>query len=267
MRWNADGTEMPRYIEVKQLKKVYPSSLNSITALDGVALEISDGEFVSILGPSGCGKSTLLRCIAGLESISDGSILVKGKPLSGPPEKLGIVFQRDTLADWRTVLSNVLLVSEFRRHKKGDVRPRGMELLALFGLSDYASRYPWELSGGMRQRVAICRALADDPELLLMDEPFGALDAMTRDQLNVELQRIWYQKQKTVLFVTHSIVEAVFLSDRVAVMSSNPGRIIEVLPIDLPRPRRLAMREIPQFARFVARIRELFMSLGILKDE
>jgi NitT/TauT family transport system ATP-binding protein len=258
---------MARYIEVNQLRKVYPSSLNNITALDGVTLGISVGEFVSILGPSGCGKSTLLRCIAGLESISGGSILVNGKPLSGPPEKLGIVFQRDTLADWRTVLNNVLLVSEFRRHKTGDMRSRGMELLALFGLSDYAGRYPWELSGGMRQRVAICRALADDPELLLMDEPFGALDAMTRDQLNVELQRIWYQKQKTVLFVTHSIVEAVFLSDWVAVMSSNPGRIIEVLHIDLPRPRRLAVREIPQFARFVAQIREIFMSLGILRDE
>ena len=155
----------------------------------------------------------------------------------------------------------------FGEIKKADVRARGIELLALFGLSDYMNCYPWELSGGMRQRVAICRALADDPELLLMDEPFGALDAMTRDQLNVELQRIWYRKQKTVLFVTHSIVEAVFLSDRVAVMSSNPGRVIEVLQIDLPRPRRLAMRETPQFASLAARIRGIFMSLGILRDE
>jgi NitT/TauT family transport system ATP-binding protein len=258
---------MALYIEVNQLRKVYPSIPSNITALDGVALQIADGEFISLLGPSGCGKSTLLRCIAGLEPVSGGTIRIKSKPLDGPPDKLGIVFQRDTLADWRTVLDNVLLVSEFRRHKKSDVRARGIELLSLFGLSDYTIRYPWELSGGMRQRVAICRALADDPELLLMDEPFGALDAMTRDQLNVELQRIWYQKQKTVLFVTHSIVEAVFLSDRVAVMSSNPGRVIEVLEIDLPRPRRLAMRETPQFASLVARIREIFMSLGILRDE
>jgi NitT/TauT family transport system ATP-binding protein len=258
---------MAFYIEVSQLKKVYASRSSDITALAGVTLDISDGEFVSILGPSGCGKSTLLRCIAGLEPVSAGTVLIRSKPLDGPPERLGIVFQRDTLADWRTVLDNVLLVSEFRRHQTGDVRARGMELLALFGLSDYTHRYPWELSGGMRQRVAICRALADDPELLLMDEPFGALDAMTRDQLNVELQRIWYQKQKTVLFVTHSIVEAVFLSDRVAVMSSNPGRVIEVLDIALPRPRRLAVRETPQFASLVARIREIFMSLGILKDE
>jgi NitT/TauT family transport system ATP-binding protein len=259
---------MAFYIEVKELKKVYASSSsNDITALAGVALDISEGEFISILGPSGCGKSTLLRCIAGLEPVSGGTILIKSKPLDGPPERLGIVFQRDTLADWRTVLDNVLLVSEFRRNKKADVRARGIELLALFGLSDYMNCYPWELSGGMRQRVAICRALADDPELLLMDEPFGALDAMTRDQLNVELQRIWYQKQKTVLFVTHSIVEAVFLSDRVAVMSSNPGRVIEVLEIDLPRPRRLAMRETPQFASLAARIRRIFMSLGILRDE
>jgi NitT/TauT family transport system ATP-binding protein len=258
---------MTAYVDVVQVGKIYASAGGGISALDNVALEIRQGEFISVVGPSGCGKSTLLRCIAGLESVSSGAINIRGRPIVGPPERLGIVFQRDTLADWRTVLGNVLLISEFRRRDRAQSEARARELLALFGLKDFVNKYPWELSGGMRQRVAICRALLDDPDLLLMDEPFGALDAMTRDQLNVELQRIWYDRKKTVLFITHSIVEAVFLSDRVAVMSRNPGSVIELIDIDLPRPRKLTLRETPEFARTVARIRDIFMSLGILKDE
>ena len=258
---------MSLYVEADGLGKVYDSSGGNITALENVSLRIRDNEFLSVLGPSGCGKSTLLRCIAGIEPISSGSIRIKGQNLVGPPESLGIVFQRDTLADWRTVIRNVLLIAEFRGRNGLEMRDRAHGLLSLFGLDGYADRYPWELSGGMRQRVAICRALLDDPGLLLMDEPFGALDAMTRDQLNVELNRIWYQKQKTVLFITHSIGEAVFLSDRVAVMSRNPGRVIDTFEIDLPRPRKLSIRETPEFSRYVSRIRDVFMSLGILKEE
>jgi NitT/TauT family transport system ATP-binding protein len=258
---------MALYVEADRIGKVYDSTGGDITALENVTLQVHDAEFLSVLGPSGCGKSTLLRCIAGIEPISSGSILIKGNLLTGPPDSLGIVFQRDTLADWRTVLRNVTLVAEFRGVDGPETRERAHALLSLLGLDGYADRYPWELSGGMRQRVAICRALLDDPELLLMDEPFGALDAMTRDQLNVELHRIWYQKQKTVVFVTHSIGEAVFLSDRVVVMSRNPGRVIETFDIDLRRPRKLAIRETPEFAGYVAKIRDVFMSLGILKDE
>jgi NitT/TauT family transport system ATP-binding protein len=258
---------MVAYVELAKVGKIYASAGGGIVALDDVVLDVRQSEFISILGPSGCGKSTLLRCIAGLEAITSGVIRIKGRPIDGPPDTLGIVFQRDTLADWRTVLRNVLLIAEFRRRDRAQAEARARELLALFGLKDFVDKYPWELSGGMRQRVAICRALLDDPELLLMDEPFGALDAMTRDQLNVELQRIWYNRQKTVVFITHSIAEAVFLSDRVAVMSNNPGRVIELIDVELPRPRRLSIRETPEFSRHVAKIRDIFMSLGILKDE
>jgi NitT/TauT family transport system ATP-binding protein len=258
---------MSLHVEADNLGKVYGSSAGDITALENVFLQIRDYEFLSVLGPSGCGKSTLLRCVAGLEPVSSGTIRVKGQKLDGPPESLGIVFQRDTLADWRSVMDNVLLVTEFRGRVDAATRTRAKDLLSLFGLDGYATRYPCELSGGMRQRVAICRALLDDPGLVLMDEPFGALDAMTRDQLNVELQRIWYQKRKTVMFITHSINEAVFLSDRVAVMSRNPGRVIETFEIDLPRPRKLSIRESPEFSGYVGQIRDVLMSLGILKEE
>lgn len=258
---------MPVYVEADRLGKVYESEAGDIVALEDVSLQLRDREFLSVLGPSGCGKSTLLRCVAGLERISSGAIRINGDGLEGPPQSLGIVFQRDTLADWRSIIQNVLLISEIRGTINSNTRSRAMTLLSLFGIADYAERFPWELSGGMRQRAAICRALLDDPELVLMDEPFGALDAMTRDQLNVELQRIWLDTRKTVMFITHSISEAVFLSDRVAVMSRNPGRIIETFTIDLPRPRRLAIRETPEFARYLSQIRGVFMSLGILKED
>ncbi len=258
---------MSLHVEAVRLGKVYESEAGDIVALEDVSLEIRDREFLSVLGPSGCGKSTLLRCVAGLERISSGAIRINGNDLEGPPRRLGIVFQRDTLADWRSIIGNVLLVSEIRGTIDANSRTRALELLSLFGIADYADRFPWELSGGMRQRAAICRALLDDPELVLMDEPFGALDAMTRDQLNVELQRIWVETRKTVMFITHSIGEAVFLSDRVAVMSRNPGRVIDTFTIDLPRPRRLAVRETPRFAEYVSRILGVFMSLGILKEE
>ena len=263
----SSAASAPAYVDIAGLHKIYGRGATAVAALENIDLTIRNGEFLSIVGPSGCGKSTLLRCVAGLEDVSSGTIRIKDSPIKGPPPNLGIVFQKDTLADWRTVLDNVLLVAEFRRLDRKVCEKRARELLHLLGLSDFVDRRPWELSGGMRQRVAICRALVDDPELLLMDEPFGALDAMTRDQLNVELQRIWLNSRKTLLFITHGIAEAVFLSDRVVMMSRNPGRIIETIDINLPRPRPLAIRETPEFGRYVSRIRALFMSLGILKEE
>ena len=254
-------------IEIRDASKVFESDRGNVEALSNINLVIRPREFVSIVGPSGCGKSTLLKCVAGLEQITSGTLRVRGQPVTESPDSLGIVFQRDLLVDWRTILDNVLLVAEFKRYDPVKARARAFELLSLFGIEDYADRYPWELSGGMRQRASICRALVDDPDMLLMDEPFGALDAMTRDQLNVELQKMWLATGKTALFITHGITEAVFLADRVAVMSRNPGRIIEVIDIDLPRPRHLSVRETPGFTRYTAHLREVFLSLGILKDE
>jgi NitT/TauT family transport system ATP-binding protein len=207
-----------------------------------------------------------MRCIAGLENISSGAILIDGTPLSGPPDKLGVVFQRDALVDWRTIINNVLLQAEFLREGPKPRVEQARRLLERVGLGGFEARFPWELSGGMRQRASICRALLCDPELLLMDEPFGALDAMTRDDLNVELTRIWQDLGQTVVFITHSIVEAVFLSDRVAMMSRSPGRIIDLIEIDLPRPRPLSIRESKEFGVYTQRIRHQFTELGILKE-
>jgi NitT/TauT family transport system ATP-binding protein len=254
------------YVSIEGVGKSYESRQGAVHALSGIDLDVREGEFLSILGPSGCGKSTILKCIAALENVTAGRIRVRGAPLLGPPDRLGMVFQRDVLLDWRTILDNVLITAEFAKLRQEELRPRALQLLRRFGLDGYEARHPWELSGGMRQRAAICRALLCDPELLLMDEPFGALDAMTRDDLNLELARIWQDARKTVVFVTHGITEAIFLSDRVVMMDRNPGRIVEILDIDLPRPRHLAVRETPEFARYVAHIRRLFAGLGILKD-
>ncbi len=253
---------MSAFVEAERLNKVYSADGAPIVALKDVDLRIDEGEFVSVLGPSGCGKSTLLKCIAGLEPISDGRLVLNGEAIHAPPTGMGIVFQRDLLLDWRTVLDNVLLPAEFRGLRKDDYRERAIEVLGLFGLKDFVHRFPWELSGGMRQRASICRALLIDPQLLLMDEPFGALDAMTRDELNLELQRIWMQTRKTVVFITHSIAEAIFLGDRVVVMSRNPGCIAADLTIDLERPRDLSIRETPRFGEYAAAIRDIFARLG-----
>jgi NitT/TauT family transport system ATP-binding protein len=251
-------------VELRNINKTYKSPRGDIHALENINLEIRDGEFLSLLGPSGCGKSTLLRCLAGLEAISSGEVRIGGELLTRPPEGLGIVFQHDLLLDWRTVLENVLLPIEFRRLSKKDYREPALALLETFGLRSFADRFPWELSGGMRQRVAICRALVDEPSLLLMDEPFGALDAITRDNLNIELQRIWTRTKKSVLFITHSIPEAILLSSRVAVMGRDPGHIEEIIEVALPRPRTLATRETPDFVRYSAYVRTIFERLGTL---
>ena len=257
---------MKPYVTVTGGNKIYHSSRGDIQALRDINLTINNGEFLSIVGPSGCGKSTLLRCVAGLEKVTSGSVAILSKEIDAPPAELGMVFQRDVLLDWRTVIDNVLLPVAFRGENPKLKAQRASELLGMFDLQGFERRYPWELSGGMRQRVAICRALLDDPALLLMDEPFGALDALTRDELNLELQNIWYRSKKTVLFITHGISEAVFLSDRVAVMKKSPGEIVEIIDVDLPRPRTLAVRDTSEFTALTRRVRVIFEDLGIFKE-
>ena len=252
-------------VEIDCIQKTYVSRKGSVVALSDISLSIPQRQFVSLLGPSGCGKSTLLRCVAGLEIPSGGVVRVDGSVVQRPPDSMGIVFQRDVLLDWLDVLDNILLPAKLKRFDEPEARRRAQELLKLIGLEGFENRPPWELSGGMRQRIAICRALLLNPSLLLMDEPFGALDAMTRDELNVELQRLWMTNTNTVLFVTHSIPEAVFLSDRVVVMSRSPGSIVDVLDIELARPRALAVRETPEFGAYVARIRRIFEGFGMLR--
>jgi NitT/TauT family transport system ATP-binding protein len=251
-------------VTVRGLRKVYPSAQGEVMALSGVDLSVSGGTFVSIVGPSGCGKSTILMIVAGLVDRTAGEVVVGGLPVTRPLTDVGIVFQRDLLFDWRSVLGNVMLQADIRGLDKARARDKALALLEKVGLKGFEAHYPWQLSGGMRQRVAICRALLHDAGLLLLDEPFGALDALTRDQMNLDLQRLWLQERRTTILVTHSISEAVFLSDRVAVMSPRPGRIVEDVVIDLPRPRTLPMRESPPFACYQRRIRTAIEAMGVL---
>ena len=255
-------------VTIDNVSKIYETRGEPILALQDCSLEMRAGEFVSVVGPSGCGKSTLMLMVAGLIPSSGGSITIGETLVREPYTDLGIVFQEPVLLDWRKVMGNILLQVELRRgYDKRKYLQRAHELLDLVGLSGFEGRYPFELSVGMRQRVSICRALLHDPPLLLMDEPFGALDALTRDQLNLDLQSIWLGSGKTVMFVTHSISEAVFLGDKVVVFSGRPGRVVEVLDIHLPRPRHLSIRETPEFGRYAGEIRRVFSSLGILRDE
>ncbi len=259
----AAGHSAP-YLLLENVSKTYRSRRGLVQALDTVSFSMQKDEFVSIIGPSGCGKSTLLMMIAGLVPASSGRIEIHGERVSGVNPDLGIVFQRDALLDWRTVLRNVMLQVEIRRLSRKLYRERADELLKLTGLEGFEDRYPYELSGGMRQRVAICRALIHSPALLLMDEPFGALDALTRERMMADLIRIHELSGTTVLFITHSIPESVFLSDRVIVMSQRPGRILEALEVPLPRPRTIAMMEDEAFTKSVAYLRRLFTEEGVL---
>ena len=249
-------------ISARGLSKVYVTGSGEVTALKNLDFEIYEGEFVSVVGQSGCGKSTLLKVLAGLLPYTAGSVELNGKPLRGPTPEAAVVFQSPVLLPWRTVLDNVLLPIEFRKLPLASHRKSAADLLAMVGLSDFAQRYPFELSGGMQQRAAIVRALVQDPRLLLMDEPFGALDAMTREQMNLELMRIWSKSGKTVIFITHSIAEAIFLSDRVIAMTSRPGTIADVITIDLPRPRELSVINTEHFGRYAAKLRSLLDAQG-----
>ncbi|MEA2855255.1 MAG: NitT/TauT family transport system ATP-binding protein [Rhodospirillaceae bacterium] len=225
-----------------------------VNAIAGIDLMIDDGDFVCIVGPSGCGKSSFLRLVAGLDTVSAGTLTLAGDPVRGPSREVGMVFQNATLLPWMSVAENVALPLRLGSGKSDDTFVRS--LLAMVGLAGFADKYPYELSGGMQQRAAICRALVRDPKVLLMDEPFGALDALTRERMNVELQRIWQASRKTVLLITHSIAESIFLGDRVIVMSPRPGRILEDFRIDLPRPRNFSETTgNPEYLRLTREIR------------
>ena len=251
-------------IEARGVSKIYQSKDGPVESLKPLDFAIKEGEFVSVVGPSGCGKSTLLKMVAGLLPISGGSLTLAGKPIKGPQKDVGIVFQSAVLLPWRSVEDNILLQAEMRHLPKAASQARARELMEMAGLKGFEGKYPWQLSGGMQQRASICRALLHDPSVLLMDEPFGALDAMTREKMNLELQRIWMTSKKTVMLITHSIPEAIFLSDRVMVMSERPGSIAAVYDIDLPRPRTLDVMSSPEFGAYTKLVRAHFYSQGIL---
>ncbi len=259
------GAGGPGLVRIAGLQKIYKTrDGNDIHALKDINLEIRTGEFISIVGPSGCGKTTLLKILAGILRRTAGEVMMAGRSLSGPSRELGVVFQAPVLLPWRTVLANVMVPVQVQRRNRTEFEARARALIDMVGLTGFENKYPSELSGGMQQRVGICRALVHDPSFLLMDEPFGALDAMTRESMNEELQRLWRESRKTILLVTHSIPEAVYLADRVVVMTPRPGRIVDVIDVDLPRPRTLAMQNTPEFGRFVAGIRRHFSATGSL---
>jgi NitT/TauT family transport system ATP-binding protein len=251
------------YIRLREVGKRYDTKGGAVEACNDVNLDIRQSEFVAIVGPSGCGKTTILKMVAGLVPYTSGAITVGGRRVDRPLTDVGVVFQEPVLLDWRTVLSNVMLQIEIRGADRETYEPVARDLLKATGLEGFEEKKPYELSGGMRQRVSICRALVHDPPLLLMDEPFGALDALTREQISMDIQRVWMEKRKTAIHITHSIPEAVLLADRVVVMSPRPGRIVEIIEVDLPRPRRLD--RLPQrFNEYAGRIREIFKAKGVL---
>lgn len=238
---------------------------DDILALDRVDLNIEPGSFVAVVGPSGCGKSTLLSLLAGLVPLSAGELSIDGQRVVKPHPKVGVVFQSDLLLPWRSVLDNVLLPVEIKKLDRDKYVARAGDLLTQVGLRGFDDKFPSELSGGMRQRVAICRALIQEPGLLLMDEPFGALDALTREQMIMDLQTMWLRLGNTVLFITHGIEEAVFLADHVIVMTPRPGRVARELHVDIPRPRRWSgIHENPSFRHCVREVRDIFEAQGVL---
>src|SRR5579875_3408310 len=247
----------PGGITAQAVSKTYRGRGTSLLALQDVHLRVEGGTFVSLVGPSGCGKSTLLKVLAGLEPPSQGSVRVGGEPVTGPKRSVGIMFQTPVLFAWRTVIENVLLPIEVFGWAVGSYRQRALDLLASTGLAEFAHAYPHELSGGMQQRVALCRLLIFDPQVLLMDEPFGSVDEFLRERLDLQLLRLWERDRKTVVFVTHSIHEAVFLSDRVVAMATRPGRVLDVVDVDLPRPRQPSIFEHPDFLAKVVQVRRL----------
>jgi NitT/TauT family transport system ATP-binding protein len=255
---------MSSLIEMRGVEKVYGKGKSAVHAFGPVDLAIEIGEFISFLGPSGCGKSTLMLMIAGLLDLSAGQIFVNGVPVLGPQTNIGIMFQDNTLVPWRTVRRNIALQLEMRGLSLATYGAQLESLLKSVHLEDFADRYPYELSGGMQQRAAFCQAMVHDPKIVLLDEPLGKLDAMTREHIRTDLQSLWMQKRPTVVFVTHSIEEAVQLSSKVAVITPRPGRIETVIPIDLPFPRDLEIKNSPEFLRYVRSIQEIFHGYGVL---
>ncbi|UJP10104.1 ABC transporter ATP-binding protein [Microbacterium sp. KUDC0406] len=256
-------TQTRTALEINDVAITFASKRRQVSALEGVDLTVEEGEFITIAGPSGCGKSTLLKAVAGLTLPSAGSIRLNGEDVTGPRQDIGFVFQRAALLEWRNVRGNILLQAEMRGMDSKKANARADELIEMTGLTGFEKAMPFELSGGMQQRVSLCRALLHEPRVLLMDEPFGALDALTREKMNVELNRIWARTGTTVLLVTHSVAEAVYLASRVIVMSPRPGRILEEHRVDLPAERGYAeVLETPEFHRISSRVRELLGSPG-----
>jgi len=255
-------------VRIDNVSKIYETrGSDDVHALDRIDVHIAPGSFVAVVGPSGCGKSTLLSILAGLVPLTTGQILIDGQQIRKPHPKVGVVFQTDLLLYWRNVLDNVLLPIEIKHLGRDNYKAKAAALLSQVGLDGFERKMPSELSGGMRQRVAICRALIQEPGLLLMDEPFGALDALTREQMIMDLQSMWGRVHNTVLFITHGIDEAVFLADRVLVMSPRPGRIDLDLTVDIPRPRQWTeVHEDKMFQHYVRQIRETFEAKGVLVE-
>lgn len=262
---NKMGT-LPARIALSGVEKIFVRSAQKTVALRGVDLDIGGGEFVAVVGPSGCGKSTLLRLVSGLTMPTTGAVHVGGEIVSAPRKDTGIVFQKPTLVDWRDILGNVLLQLEMRGIRGPGGKARAELLLEAVGLGGFMNRYPRELSGGMQQRAAIARSLVHQPAVLLMDEPFGALDALTREQLRLDLEALWERDRMTVFFITHSIDEAVLLADRVVVMTPRPGTVESTFDVNIPRPRGIAARTHPRFHELVEKITRLFMARGILDE-
>lgn len=248
----------PDFVRLDGVRKVFMIGKTEFLAVQDVTLNVQEGELVSIVGPSGCGKSTVLSILAGLQEASEGTVRI-GNDISPfvPGRDVGMVFQKALLLKWRTVLDNVLLPAEILGLPRKESRERAVYLLNMVGIATFADAYPQQLSGGMQQRAAIARALVHDPKLILMDEPFGALDALTRERMNLELLRIWRESGKTILFVTHGIQEAVFLGSKVAVMTAGPARMADYIQIDLPEPRTLDVKTTPQFGDYTRRIYHL----------
>ncbi len=254
-------------IDVDGITKVFNADIAPFQALTEITLSVKPGEFVSVVGPSGCGKSTLMLLTAGLLRPTSGEIRIAGKRLTSPLTDVGIVFQDDLLLEFRTAENNILLQGQVRKLDMDRIRSRTSQLMGQLGVAEAADRYPKQLSGGMRQRVAIARALVHDPSVLLMDEPFGALDALTRLQVRHDLEQLWMRERPTVLFITHSVEEAVGLSDRVIVFSPSPGRIVDEVIVDLPRPRPLALGETSELADRADGIYKIFEEMGVLSEE
>jgi NitT/TauT family transport system ATP-binding protein len=251
------------YIQLENVNKIYVTKSGAVTACQNISFDIHESEFIAIVGPSGCGKTTILKMIAGLVSYTDGSITIGEKLVADPITDLGIIFQDAVLLDWRDVLSNVLIQCDIRGMNRSKYEDVARKLLKDVGLEGFETKKPFELSGGMRQRVSICRSLVHNPPVLLMDEPFGALDALTREQISMDIQHLWMEQRKTALLITHSIPEAVLLADRVIVMTPRPGQIAEIIDVDLPRPRRLDKLP-PRYNELTGHIRNIFKESGVL---